>query len=47
MIQIVTGFFMSIHYTPQVDMAFSSVMHIIRDVNYGWLVHNIHANAGS
>lgn len=45
--QIVTGLFLSIHYTPHIDLAFSSIAHIIRDVNYGWLLRNIHANGGS
>lgn len=43
-IQIVTGLFLSIHYTAHVDLAFSSAIHISRDVNYGWLLRTIHAN---
>ena len=35
MIQIVTGIFLAMHYTPQVDMAFASVIHIMRDVQNG------------
>jgi hypothetical protein len=35
------------HYTPHVDYAFSRVVHIIRDVNYGWLLRTIHANGAS
>nr|YP_010502216.1 cytochrome b [Leocrates chinensis]UXC96461.1 cytochrome b [Leocrates chinensis] len=46
-IQIVTGLFLAMHYTPHVDLAFSSVAHISRDVNYGWLLRNLHANGGS
>lgn len=46
-IQILTGLFLSIHYTPHVDIAFSSVAHITRDVNYGWLIRNLHANGAS
>lgn len=46
-IQIITGLFLSIHYTPHVDLAFSSVAHISRDVNYGWFLRNIHANGAS
>lgn len=46
-LQIVTGLFLSIHYTPHVDLAFTSVAHITRDVNYGWLLRNLHANGGS
>lgn len=47
MLQIITGLFLAIHYTPHVDLAFSSVVHITRDVNYGWLIRNLHANGGS
>ena len=46
-IQIVTGLFLSIHYTPHIDLAFSSVCHITRDVNWGWLIRSIHANGAS
>lgn len=46
-IQILTGLFLSIHYTAHVDLAFSSVIHISRDVNYGWLLRRIHANGAS
>lgn len=46
-IQIVTGLFLAIHYTPHIDLAFSSVAHITRDVNYGWLLRNLHANGAS
>lgn len=45
--QIATGLFLAIHYTPHVDYAFSRVIHIIRDVNYGWLLRTIHANGAS
>ena len=46
-IQILTGLFLAIHYTPHIDIAFSSVAHITRDVNYGWLLRNLHANGAS
>lgn len=46
-VQIVTGLFLAMHYTPHVDLAFSSLAHITRDVNYGWLLRNLHANGGS
>ena len=46
-IQIVTGLVLSIHYSPHTDLAFSSVMHIIRDVNYGWILRYTHANGAS
>nr|AGH24450.1 apocytochrome b [Reclinomonas americana ATCC 50284] len=45
--QIVTGIFLAMHYTPHVDLAFISVEHIMRDVNYGWLMRYIHANGAS
>nr|AND96313.1 cytochrome b [Coprophanaeus sp. BMNH679884] len=47
MIQIVTGIFLAMHYTPNIDMAFNSVIHICRDVNYGWLIRTLHANGAS
>lgn len=46
-LQVVTGLFLAIHYTPHIDTAFSSVAHISRDVNYGWLLRNTHANGAS
>jgi ubiquinol-cytochrome c reductase cytochrome b subunit len=46
-IQIVTGIFLAMHYTPHIDMAFSSVEHIMRDVNNGWLLRYVHANGAS
>nr|QPN54179.1 cytochrome b [Serica sp. NS-2020] len=47
MIQIITGIFLAMHYTPNTEMAFNSVVHICRDVNYGWLLRTIHANGAS
>lgn len=46
-IQILTGVFLAMHYTPTVDLAFISVEHIMRDVNYGWLIRYLHANTAS
>lgn len=46
-LQIVTGLFLAIHYTANIDLAFSRVAHICRDVNYGWLLRTIHANGAS
>ncbi len=46
-VQIVTGIVLSMHYTAHVDMAFNSVEHIMRDVNYGWLLRYMHANGAS
>ncbi len=46
-IQLASGIFLAMHYTANVDLAFSSVEHIMRDVNYGWLLRYIHANGAS
>nr|YP_002519936.1 cytochrome b [Eubalichthys mosaicus]BAH10368.1 cytochrome b [Eubalichthys mosaicus] len=46
-IQILTGLFLAMHYTSDIATAFSSVAHICRDVNYGWLIRNLHANGAS
>nr|AAU87448.1 cytochrome b [Psammophis schokari] len=46
-LQILTGFFLAIHYTADVNMAFSSVIHITRDVPYGWIMQNTHAIGAS
>jgi len=46
-IQIITGIVLVMHYTPHVNMAFDSVEHIMRDVNYGWLIRYMHANGAS
>jgi ubiquinol-cytochrome c reductase cytochrome b subunit len=46
-IQILTGLFLSIHYSANVQIAFDSIIHICRDVNYGWLIRTIHANGAS
>lgn len=46
-IQIITGIFLAMHYTPHIDYAFLSVEHIMRDVNNGWLLRYIHANGAS
>lgn len=46
-IQIATGIFLSIHYTADTTIAFSSVNHICRDVNYGWILRTLHANGAS
>ena len=46
-LQIITGIILAMHYTPHVDMAFNSVEAIVRDVNYGWLLRNMHAAGAS
>nr|AEP19463.1 cytochrome b [Polypterus retropinnis] len=45
--QIITGLFLAMHYVSDINLAFSSVAHICRDVNYEWLIRNIHANGAS
>jgi ubiquinol-cytochrome c reductase cytochrome b subunit len=46
-IQIITGIVLAMHYTPSVEGAFVSIEHIMRDVNYGWLIRYIHMNGSS
>jgi len=46
-VQIITGIVLVMHYTPHVDYAFASVEHIMRDVNWGWLIRYAHANGAS
>nr|AAU87411.1 cytochrome b [Vipera aspis hugyi] len=47
MIQTITGFFLAIHYTANINLAFSSIVHITRDVPYGWIMQNSHAIGAS
>nr|YP_011020996.1 cytochrome b [Gastrolina depressa]WQM20647.1 cytochrome b [Gastrolina depressa] len=47
MIQILTGLFLAMHYCPNIELAFNSISHICRDVNYGWLIRTLHANGAS
>nr|AGE35484.1 cytochrome b [Pedioplanis undata] len=46
-IQTLTGLFLAMHYTADINSAFSSVAHIHRDVQHGWLIRNLHANGAS
>ena len=46
-LQILTGVFLAMHYTPHVDFAFNSVEHIMRDVNAGYILRYTHANVAS
>lgn len=46
-IQIVTGLFLTMFYTPHIDYAFNSVEHIMRDISYGWLIRYLHSNGAS
>jgi ubiquinol-cytochrome c reductase cytochrome b subunit len=46
-VQIITGIVLAMHYTPTAALAFNSIEHIMRDVNYGWLLRYMHANGAS
>ena len=46
-IQIITGLVLAMHYVAHADLAFGSVEHIMRDINYGWLIRYIHTNGSS
>nr|AYV91146.1 cytochrome b [Parantica sita]UXD06488.1 cytochrome b [Parantica sita]WAX37267.1 cytochrome b [Parantica sita] len=46
-IQIITGLFLTMYYTANIDMAFNSINYICRNVNYGWLIRTLHANGAS
>jgi len=46
-IQIITGLFLAIHYSRDIKISFESVVYIIRDVNYGWILRTVHANGAS
>nr|YP_010472708.1 cytochrome b [Marumba saishiuana]UAT98116.1 cytochrome b [Marumba saishiuana]UVH65836.1 cytochrome b [Marumba saishiuana] len=47
MIQILTGLFLTMYYTANIELAFYSVNYICRNVNYGWLIRTLHANGAS
>ena len=47
MIMIITGIFLAMHYQPNTELAFNSIQHIMRDVNYGWLIRYMHQNGAS
>nr|AEJ34045.1 cytochrome b [Colobus angolensis]AEJ34046.1 cytochrome b [Colobus angolensis]AEJ34047.1 cytochrome b [Colobus angolensis]AEJ34048.1 cytochrome b [Colobus angolensis]AEJ34049.1 cytochrome b [Colobus angolensis] len=47
LLQIITGLFLAMHYSPDISSAFSSIAHITRDVNYGWIIRYLHANGAS
>nr|YP_002734956.1 cytochrome b [Coptosoma bifarium]ABZ01993.1 cytochrome b [Coptosoma bifarium] len=47
MIQVLSGLFLAMHYTANIEMAFNSVIHICRDVNNGWIIRHTHANGAS
>nr|YP_009445117.1 cytochrome b [Mahasena oolona]ATV96143.1 cytochrome b [Mahasena oolona] len=45
--QVITGLFLTMYYTANIELAFNSVNHICRNVNYGWLIRTLHANGAS
>ena len=47
MLQIISGVFLAMHYKPDVNLAFDSVQHIMREVNYGWLIRYLHSTGAS
>nr|ATA58340.1 cytochrome b [Bolivaritettix yuanbaoshanensis] len=47
MIQLITGLFLAMHYTADIEMAFKSTIHICRNVNNGWLMRTLHMNGAS
>nr|YP_010154762.1 cytochrome b [Ceratina okinawana]QQX27997.1 cytochrome b [Ceratina okinawana] len=47
MIQIISGFILSMHYCPNVNYAFESIIHIMKNVNSGWMIRLIHMNGAS
>jgi quinol-cytochrome oxidoreductase complex cytochrome b subunit len=46
-LQVVTGIILAMHYTPHTSQAFDSVVHIMRDVKFGWFFRYAHANGAS
>jgi len=47
LLQIVTGFFLAMHYCSDITLAFNSIQYIVRDVSFGWLLRSLHANGAS
>jgi len=47
MLQVATGIFLAMHYKADVTLSFDSIQHIMRDVNYGWLLRYMHATGAS
>nr|AJW59761.1 cytochrome b [Cyanistes teneriffae teneriffae]AJW59773.1 cytochrome b [Cyanistes teneriffae teneriffae]AJW59791.1 cytochrome b [Cyanistes teneriffae teneriffae]AJW59799.1 cytochrome b [Cyanistes teneriffae teneriffae]AJW59802.1 cytochrome b [Cyanistes teneriffae teneriffae] len=45
--QIITGLLLAMHYTADTSLAFTSVAHTCRNVQFGWLIRNLHANGAS
>nr|YP_010154749.1 cytochrome b [Thyreus decorus]QQX27984.1 cytochrome b [Thyreus decorus] len=47
MIQIISGFLLSLHYCPNIELAFKMIIHIMKDINNGWMIRLIHINGAS
>nr|P92493.1 RecName: Full=Cytochrome b; AltName: Full=Complex III subunit 3; AltName: Full=Complex III subunit III; AltName: Full=Cytochrome b-c1 complex subunit 3; AltName: Full=Ubiquinol-cytochrome-c reductase complex cytochrome b subunit [Aphelocoma coerulescens]AAB48978.1 cytochrome-b [Aphelocoma coerulescens] len=45
--QIITGLLLAMHYTADTSLAFTSVAHMCRNVQFGWLIRHLHANGAS
>ena len=46
-VQIFSGLFLAVHYSSDIELAFSSIQYIVRDVAYGWLIRSVHSNTAS
>ena len=46
-IQLITGLFLSIHYSASINEAFNNIINIIQDINYGWIIRILHINGAS
>ncbi|MDD9896601.1 MAG: cytochrome b N-terminal domain-containing protein [Gammaproteobacteria bacterium] len=46
-IQLLTGIWLTMNYTPSADAAFASIEYIMRDVDYGWLLRYLHSTGAS
>lgn len=46
-LQVATGIFLAMHYKADIALSFDSIQHIMRDVNYGWLLRYMHATGAS
>ena len=47
LVQIISGIFLAMHYTPYIEFAFSSTEHIMRDIFNGWFLRYLHSNGAS
>ena len=46
-IQLLTGIWLTMNYTPTAEGAFASVEYIMRDVDYGWMLRYLHSTGSS